>query len=302
MPELPEVEAVVRSLRREVVGAKVTRASLHHDGMLTAGIPAVGIGARARRASAHLLHDGVIAAVHRHGKSFALEVEDGRALVIHLGMSGRFLLDATTLPTHAHARWHLRCRTTERSLLFVDPRRFGSLRSLGSIGEVREGLWTKLGPDALAVDAAAVRKACHRSGRPIKSLLLDQNRLAGIGNIYADEILHLARIHPLTPASTLEPMADHLAAVIRSVLARAIELGGSTIRDYVDPGGNFGSFQSEHRVYGRTGLRCPGRPGHACDAMIETIRLGGRSTSFCPRCQPLRTSPARGGPRKLRPS
>lgn len=147
--------------------------------------------------------------------------------------------------------------------------------------------WAHLGPDALVIDPDHLRSSLERSKRPIKALLLDQSIIAGIGNIYADEILHRTGIHPLTPSNRLAAKADALATITRSMLRRAVELGGSTIRDYVDPSGDFGSFQQEHRAYGRAGKPCLtcGTKTRS-KGTIELIRVVGRSTAFCSRCQP----------------
>jgi len=311
MPELPEVESIVRMLRRDLVGARVTHASLRHAEMLVAHAAgrtaARPVAPGSRQASTLLLAGAEISAIHRRGKSFALEVDDGRALALHLGMSGRLLLipaersaSLRRLP-HVHARWSLTRNERSWTLLFVDPRRFGGMAAYPSFDLLRSVAWRRLGPDALDMKAAELAHACSRSMRPIKSLLLDQSVIAGIGNIYADEILHGAGVHPLTPAARAvagSADAQRIAAITRRILERAVELGGSTIRDYIDPSGRFGRAQTEHRVYGRAGQPCTRRRSHAdpdstadqmgspiCPGTITTIKVHGRTTAFCPRCQ-----------------
>jgi len=301
VPELPEVECIARQLRRVLIGARVTEASLHRKDVLRGSPSARGGGA--------LLRDGVLAAVHRHGKQLALEVDDGRTLVVRLGMSGRLRLGCThpksaariLPPTHAHASWILakprqRGREGEAvfELLFIDPRRFGGLAAFDSPESARRACWSRLGPDALDLDSTTLRAAMHRSRRPIKSLLMDQGVVAGIGNIYADEILHRVGLHPLVAAAQCEGRVDALASTTRRLLAEAVRLGGSTIRDYVNASGSPGTFQQKHRVYGRVGeacLTCRRRRSTSRDdrdrgiGVVQAFILAGRTTSFCPRCQ-----------------
>lgn len=312
MPELPEVECIARQLRRLIVGAKVTSASLHRADVLRAwpSAPAAVRGRRAAAAAAAaLLADGVLVAVRRLGKQLALEVDDGRTLVLRLGMSGRIrirridaharaALDAAW-PAHTHASWTLAAPQPARrdaafELLFIDPRRFGGLAAFETFDSVRRACWNTLGPDALDLAADALRAAIRGSRRPIKSVLLDQSVVAGIGNIYADEILHRVGVHPLVAAGRCHDRADALASTTRRLLTQAIRLGGSTIRDYVNAIDTPGSFQRQHKVYGRVGeacLTCGERAsrgsvrGTRSIGVIQSITLAGRTTSFCPICQ-----------------
>lgn len=181
---------------------------------------------------------------------------------------------------HVHATWAFDSGAT---LCFEDPRRFGLLRVFRSLGVLKEH-WAALGPDALTITSDDLGRALQKTRRPIKAALLDQRLLAGVGNIYADESLFLARVNPQIPADRLSPKhAARLAEAIRRVLAQAVEAGGSTLRDYADADGRPGSYQQRHAVYGRAGLVCS-----ACPSRLSTGLVGQRTTVWCPRCQPAR--------------
>jgi formamidopyrimidine-DNA glycosylase len=180
---------------------------------------------------------------------------------------------------HVHVSWQLSDGT---SLHFRDPRRFGGIWCFPDIGSLRETRWSSLGPDALTLTTAELRGALGTSARTIKAALLDQRAVAGIGNIYADESLHRARINPHRACSTLTPGEWRtLAGSIRAILARAVERGGSTLRDYVNADSTPGGFQAEHRVYGRGGKPCT-----ACRTELVRSIIAQRSTCHCPICQP----------------
>ncbi|MEI7658608.1 MAG: bifunctional DNA-formamidopyrimidine glycosylase/DNA-(apurinic or apyrimidinic site) lyase [Phycisphaerae bacterium] len=282
MPELPEVESLRRSLEPRLVGRLVRRAQL-----LRADI--CSPTPRSARDRAHrLLQNATIASIERRGKQLALVAADGRALIIQLGMSGQVLLlpdpADIAIHTHVHALW-----TIDRgdTMLFRDPRRFGGLRPLPTRLDLDAVAWNNLGPDALAIQGHQLHQAAASSARSIKSVLLDQSVLAGVGNIYADESLFLARLHPLTPARDLTPRHwDTLAARIRDVLQAAIAQGGSTLRDYVDALGRAGAATNSHRVYGRRDLPCL-----ACGTPLVHTLVSQRSTVSCPRCQPPHPRP-----------
>ncbi len=218
--------------------------------------------------------------VGRRGKNLILECGDA-ALLFHLKMTGRFLWSRPGRPRGKHVHLVLSFKRPARELHFEDVRKFGLVRcrpldGLSSCPELRA-----LGPEPFDVgpDEFAARLKARR-GRT-KSVLLDQSFLAGVGNIYADEALFAAGVHPLASAATLSrPRADRLRAELLDVLSRAIEAGGSSVRDYRDADGELGSFQDEHRVYGRDGEPCP-----RCGGPIRRAVIGGRGSHFCPRCQ-----------------
>ena len=265
MPELPEVETVVRTLHASVVGQRFSTIQLGpHDVTTPGGFDLVAA-----------LRDRTATHLSRRAKRIVFTLDDGNRFFIHLGMTGRLTLDAADAGLRKHT--HLVVTFDDgRQLRFVDPRRFGEIRWLGtSLDE------TSLGPEPLTMRRATLARQLARTRRAVKIALLDQDVIAGIGNIYADESLHAAGIDPTTPACSLDQrQIALLTRSIKSVLRRAIRAGGSTLRDYVDGHGQAGGFQSRHRVYDREGQPC-----RQCKSPIRRILLGGRSTHFCPRCQ-----------------
>jgi len=271
MPELPEVETIARSLRPRIVGRTIAGLDLLDPGLLRTG-GRNGLGAlRGRR----------VLGVRRRGKMLLVEIEGGRTLAFHLKMTGQFLFAAPAEPRDRHTRLAVRFADGRDELRFRDVRKFGFMLCLAGAPESACGELALLGPEPLALglaEFAAILKT--RRGR-VKSVLLDQRRIAGIGNIYADETLFAARVHPEKPASSLRPVeVERLFGSMKRILAAAIAAGGSTLRDYRDADGNAGDFQFDHKVYGRTGEPCL-----ACGAPIRMTRIGGRSSHFCPRCQ-----------------
>lgn len=270
VPELPEVESTRRSLL-PIVGGR-----------------AVGVDLRRRdivegpRDPASLLVGSRVVALHRHGKQLAIEGEHAVVLV-HLGMTGRLefspkLTGSTpVIALHTHVRWTL----DSGVLTFRDPRRFGGLWTLPSMNEVR-ARWAMLGPDALAVTGDELTSAMRTTRRTIKSALLDQALVAGVGNIYADEALFRASIRPTRSAQRIPAACiETLATVIHDVLNESIGSGGSTLRDYRDASGRVGQFQSRHRVYGRGGEPCL-----TCGTRLTQCVVAQRTTVYCRRCQP----------------
>ncbi|MDI6873363.1 bifunctional DNA-formamidopyrimidine glycosylase/DNA-(apurinic or apyrimidinic site) lyase [Candidatus Solincola sp.] len=272
MPELPEVEIVRRQLDEELGGACIAAVEVLLPRLVKYPNPtSYRRGLRGR----------TVRGVGRRGKYLLIHLDDDRILVIHLGMTGslRFASPGVERPRHTHLVFRLE---DGRELLFVDPRTFGETALLRE-GDFRPlpGLH-RLGPEPLdeRFTLGELRRALRGRCR-IKAALLDQSRVAGIGNIYADEALHRAGIHPLRHLDELSPReVTRLHRAIREVLREAIERGGSSVSDYVDTRGEKGNFQDHHRVYRRAGKPCP-----RCGEMICRKRLAGRSTYFCPRCQ-----------------
>ena len=271
MPELPEVETVVRELAPVLPGRTVARARLTAPDLYRRGSRPVGALAGAR-----------ITAVVRTGKAILIRAarEDAEILlVVHLGMTGKLLWadDPRALPREAHL--HARIRFADGSeLRYVDPRRFGYL-FVGDRGAVSASL--KFGPDPFDMKPRDLAGRLAGRTAPLKSLLLDQRIVAGLGNIYVDELLFATRIHPLTAGGDASGDAGRLLRAARVILNRAIAANGTTIRDYRRPDGSSGAFQLRLSVYGRKGEPCP-----RCGADIERIEVGQRGTHFCPRCQP----------------
>jgi formamidopyrimidine-DNA glycosylase len=261
VPELPEVETVVRSLAPKLTGRRIVRAQFFSRFVVRQDFKML-----ARRVAGR-----TVLSVRRHGKFIVVELDKG-ILSIHLGMTGKLLFDGSSGP-YTRALFEL----DEGLLVYDDIRHFGRIEWSAALPERAEAL----GPDALAVEPRDFLAMLRRRKSRIKPLLLSQGFVRGIGNIYADEALWAARIHPLAAASRLsETRALRLHTAIRDVLLRAIELKGSSISDYVDAEGNAGSFQSQHQVYGRAGLPCA-----ICGTPVRRIVVAQRGTHYCPRCQ-----------------
>ncbi len=234
--------------------------------------------------SASQLLDGAqVHALHRHGKQLAIQADNGRVLVVQLGMSGQLLMDssARALQSHRHLEWEVTPNSRSKfRLVFRDPRRFGGVHAAHSLSELRVGAWGDLGVDALQISAAQLRRSMN-STRPVKSVLLDQRAIAGVGNIYADESLFRARIAPGRRASSIVGAdCSRLATAIRFILRTAVSRGGSTLRDHLSADGAPGTAQRWHRVYGRAGLPCM-----RCGSALRSTRLAGRTTVWCANCQ-----------------
>ena len=269
MPELPEVETTVRGLRPVLEGRRIARIVAHRPD-LRRPIPA-DLGQR--------LTGAEVIAIRRRAKYGLIDTDRGDTLVFHLGMSGRWRLD----PSEHLAHDHLVVDTDAgRRLALNDPRRFGSLDLIETARvDTLPGL-AGLGPEPLgpAFDADHLRATLNGRIAPIKAMLLDQRVVAGLGNIYVCEALHLARISPIRGAGTLSRAAHvRLVAAIRDVLNAAIEAGGSSLRDYARPDGELGYFSKQWRVYGREGEAC------SCGATVARRVDSGRSTFWCARCQ-----------------
>jgi formamidopyrimidine-DNA glycosylase len=280
VPELPEVETVARDLRPLLVGRGITAVRRTSD--LDLRIPWQQTWV-ARLIGRH------ITAVTRRGKWIVLALDDGAFLVAHLGMTGQLTVTApdADLAAHTHLVFDL---DDGNQMRFRDSRRFGSVCCYADAQTLEDFFHRAgLGPEPFALDAKAWRQSLAGTTRAVKAVLLDQTVVAGVGNIYGDEVLFHARLHPARRACDLDRAeADRLRKAIATVLNRAIDCRGSTIRDYVGGSGLAGGYQDEFRVYGRKGQPCP-----RCATPIAALRLGGRSTHYCPSCQPSALSSQR---------
>jgi formamidopyrimidine-DNA glycosylase len=264
MPELPEVQQVVSTLATHVYRRKIVRVSHWRTDMVEpcdCDLPALLVG--------RCVED-----LRRRAKRIVFSLDTRDRFFIHLGMTGQLTIEPATAPLKPHTHLILDLDDS-RQLRFVDPRRFGAIVWMGLARHLR------VGPEPLSLRPDRLIKLLARTSRPIKTALLDQTLIAGIGNIYADEALHLAGIDPRMQSRKLASIrVRKLNRAIKLVLRRAIRAGGSSIRDYVDGNGSRGSFQSHHRVYDREALPCT-----QCQTPILRITLGGRGTHFCPACQ-----------------
>ena len=278
MPELPEVETIVRGLRQTLPGRRILSVQLGKTDFID-DPPAIERELPGRQ----------IEAVERYGKFLLLRLSPGNekgngkaaraSLLVHLGMTGHFapLPAAHPCKKHTHA-----CFTLDdgRELRYTDARRFGRMAFFPE-ALLSEAL-LPLGADPLDVsEEEFITRICTRRAR-IKALLLDQHVLRGVGNIYADESLWRAKIHPARLGARLtRSKAAQLHRALREILERAIRLRGSSIADFVDAAGEPGEYQRRHRAYGREGKAC-----YRCKAVIRRVQVGGRSSYYCPRCQP----------------
>jgi formamidopyrimidine-DNA glycosylase len=226
-----------------------------------------------------------VARVWRRAKRVVVDLDRDAKLVFHLGMTGRLTVCDADEPIEKHTHLRVAVRDSDRELRFRDPRRFGGVWCLaGGRKHVGRELG-ELGPEPLQLTPARFQRVLDRP-RQIKALLLDQRCIAGLGNIYCDEALHIAGIHPLAKADSLDrETTDRLLRAIKSTLRRAIRCNGSTVSDYRTADGGSGSFQKHHRVYQREGQSC-----QKCGTIIEHLTAAGRSTFICPCCQQHATS------------
>lgn len=270
MPELPEVEHVARGLRAALSGSVVRSVTGRFPGVLL-----LGRGVRASAASGRRVE-----AVRRRGKLLLLDLEGDLTLSVHLRMTGELSLVDPRAPLRPHT--HVLVDFEDgRQLRFCDPRRFGRVELRTRSEHENEGFAARLGPEPFDLDAEGLGARLRGSRAGLKARLLDQGVVAGLGNIYVDEILHASGLHPGRSARSLRPgevLRLH-AAMIR-ILEDAIRAGGSTISDYRGLDGRAGDYQRRHRVFGREGLPCP-----ACGTAIVKTRVAGRGTHHCPRCQ-----------------
>ena len=269
MPELPEVETTVRGLAPVLEGRRLVRVETRRGDLRRPFPPDL----RQRLTGARVVSLG------RRAKYGLIGTDRGDTMVFHLGMSGRWRIDPAELGAHDH----LVLETEEgRVLALNDPRRFGSVDLVPTAELDSWPPFAAMGPEPLgeAFDANTLLAALDGRAAPIKAMLLDQRIVAGLGNIYVCEALHMAGIDPRRAAGRLSrPRLARLVAAVKEVLAAAIEAGGSTLRDYARPSGELGYFSKQWRVYGREGEACH------CGAPIRRRNDSGRSTFFCPLCQ-----------------
>lgn len=265
MPELPEVETVVVTLRPRVVGRRVENVVVHRGDVITPS----DLDFRGK------LRSRTVTAIERRGKRIVFTLDSDDRFYVHLGMTGRLTIERPDAELLKHT--HVVMKFDDFDVRFRDPRRFGGIWWMDSGGTSDDDM----GPEPLTLGRVRLASRLLQTKRAVKVALLDQRLIAGLGNIYVDEALHAAGIHPLTPSNELtRRQTDALSKSIKSVLRKAIHSRGSSLRDYVDANGVGGGFQKLHLVYDREGEPC-----RRCKTKIERIVLGGRSTHFCPKCQ-----------------
>lgn len=279
MPELPEVETVMRGLAGLLQGRVLTMAATHRAGMRWPFPPGL----------AQRLTGSRVEGFRRRGKYMLIRLSGGDSMLIHLGMSGRMVARpiGDNAPPPAHE--HLVMQTDDGQRIgFVDPRRFGSVDLVPTAEEDSHKLLAGMGPEPLEDSFTEGVLSSALAGRqtPIKAALLDQRIVAGLGNIYVAEALFRAGISPRRLAGTIPgARAGRLVPAIKAVLTEAIEAGGSSLRDYVQTDGELGHFQDRFQVYDREAAPCPLCPGPPGCAGVSRIVQSGRSTFFCARTQ-----------------
>ena len=269
MPELPEVETIVRGLEPVLQGQRLTSVEPRR-GDLRKPFP---VDLRQRMTGA------VVTALGRRAKYGLIDTDRGDTMIFHLGMSGRWRVDPAELLPHDHL---VLGTEVGRRLALNDPRRFGSVDLWPTADMADYPPFKVMGPEPMgpALTADYLLEALDGRKASIKLMLLDQRIVAGLGNIYVCEALFLARISPKRPAGSISlPRLERLVEAIRAVLAAAIKAGGSSLRDYARPDGELGYFSKQFAVYGREGEPC------SCGGTVKRYTEGGRSTFWCPKCQ-----------------
>jgi formamidopyrimidine-DNA glycosylase len=273
MPELPEVETVRRGLAGLLTEARITDVLVRRRD-LRVPLPAAFEKAITGR---------TLKRIGRRAKYILFYFDDRQVLIIHLGMSGRMLLKKDPPERYQKHDHVIMSWTSGHTLIFNDARRFGLMALTTERALAEHALFKHLGPEPLddAWNGALLHKTLHVSTAPVKSVIMDQRKVVGVGNIYACEALFRAGIHPARRSDKVtKAEAGRLAAAIRKVLEEAIASGGSTLRDYVRSSGDAGYFQHHFNVYGRRKLAC-----FNCGSQVKVMRQSGRSSFFCGRCQ-----------------
>lgn len=273
MPELPEVEIIVRGLKKAIVGQKIvkvknTSPKIRQDnngGWL------------------HVLHHKEFINVRRRGKNILIDLSDNYTLWVHLKMTGHLYYFPKSVPPEKHDLMIFKLNNDSHELRFNDYRRFGRVRLFKTDTIMSQKGLAELGPEPLEITEDDFVRLCRSKSRMIKPALLDQSFLAGLGNIYADESLYLTKIHPRKLTDKIsKPKSKALHANIQYILRKAIRFMGTTVDSYSGVNGQPGGFQKYLLAYGREGERC-----RNCGAKIRREKIGSRSAHYCPGCQRL---------------
>ncbi len=288
MPELPEVETIAKGLSKVVAGKRIKEIKATFPGIVRQSFRIFKIAIIQKR----------IKDVRRRGKYLLMDLSGGKTILVHLGMTGNFLfvkyknssfkpssqLLSQEEPYDKHNRLIFRFYGTPDELHYNDQRKFGKLKVFNTAEEKDVFELKKLGPEALDITSSEFIEIFRRRKGRIKSALLNQQIVAGLGNIYTDESLFEAKIHPAQRVDLLsQNKLKDLRKAIKKILHKAIKAGGSSIENYCNIEGEIGSFQLQHKAYGREGEPC-----RTCGVKIKRIKINQRSSYFCPRCQPFR--------------
>jgi formamidopyrimidine-DNA glycosylase len=272
MPELPEVETIARSLRERLLNLEFSRIEVHLQKCFP-GNPGSPIDSLKRKK---------ILKIERRGKNIIFHLSGGIAMMVHLRMSGKLRIVPSRAPREKHTHVIFSFRNHSHQLRYIDPRQFGRIWMERKGPKDPPQSLAHLGPEPLEISVKEFIRRAQSKKKTIKSLLLDQRFLAGVGNIYADEVLYRIRVHPRRRADSLgEKVLRQMHKELQKLLKEAIRARGTSVRSYVDAAGAIGGFQNLLGVYGKEGEPCP-----VCGTSIQRECVGGRSSFFCPLCQP----------------
>lgn len=272
MPELPEVETIVRTLEKSLLGETINTAELYYEPLCEAQ-------------SQYTVKDLIgsrFTKFERRGKYLLFTFSNGLSMILHLRMEGKFHLYDSHYPISKHT--HMLLRTMNHDIHYLDTRKFSRFAIVDNPQEYLEKKNLGLEPWDDGLDANYLFSKYQKTQRPIKSVLLDQSIITGIGNIYADEILYTMKIHPLTSARRItKKQCKELIPIVRETLEKAIQAGGTTIRSYTSQLNVSGRFQVELNAYGRSGQECK-----RCNTILEHVKISGRTSVYCPKCQKVK--------------
>ncbi|WP_119325982.1 DNA-formamidopyrimidine glycosylase [Companilactobacillus musae] len=272
MPEMPEVETVRRGLIAQVKGHKIMNVEIRYPDLITGDV----------NQFIEFTTGATITDIGRRAKFLLIHLDNGYTIISHLRMEGRYRIsaDPSAIDKHSHAIFTL---DNGKKMIYNDVRKFGRMQ-LWNTDQLEENKSIKkLGPEPLsaAFTFTNLKPRIMRHHKDIKTVLLDQSVMSGLGNIYVDEVLWKVKIHPETPANHLsDEDIQNIIETSNQEMKTAIEAGGSTVRSYIDATGHKGNMQNSLKVYGKEGTPCP-----RCGTEIEKIKVGGRGTHFCPKCQ-----------------
>lgn len=275
MPEMPEVETVRRSLNSQVKDHKITHVEIRYPDLITGDVDQF----------VEFVTGATVTDVGRRAKFLLIHLDNGYTIISHLRMEGKYRIssDPDAIDKHSHAIFTL---DNGQKMIYNDVRKFGRMQ-LWNTDELSENKsLKKLGPEPLSTEFMFenLKPRIMRHRKAIKTVLLDQSVMSGLGNIYVDEVLWQVKIHPETPANHLSDKdIQNVIEASNQEMEKGIAVGGSSIRTYVDANGHKGNMQNNLKVYGKEGTPCP-----RCGTMIEKIKVGGRGTHFCPRCQVIK--------------
>ena len=272
MPEMPEVETVRRGLNAQVKGRKITKVEIRYTPLITGDVEQF----------VEFVTGATITNVDRRAKFLLIHLDNGFTIISHLRMEGRYRIsaDPAAIDKHSHAIFTL---DNGQKMIYNDVRKFGRMQLWKTADLANNKSIAKLGPEPLSKEFtfANLTPRIMRHRKDIKTVLLDQSVMSGLGNIYVDEVLWNVKVHPETPANHLSDVdIQNIIEASNVEMKKAIEAGGSTIRSYVDATGHTGNMQNSLKVYGKEGTPCP-----RCGTEIVKIKVGGRGTHFCPKCQ-----------------